>query len=714
MVVQNPRRRDKSIPFLDALCYDKRVTILLPPTNDPAGISVFAVRLILAKRLPRGFDPSLWREKPYRKLHARRGTWMLLTLNDIGKSFGAERIFQHINAAVNEQDRIALIGPNGAGKTTLLNIIAGLEEPDEGNVARAGTLNVGYLRQNGGLSADGTIESEMKRALQEVYAVEQAMLATGEQMAAVPPGTARYTELEQDYQRLEAKFSSLDGYQAAVKISTVLNGMGFGGFDAATPVASMSGGERTRLMLAKLLVEAPGLLILDEATNHLDFKMLAWLEDYLATYRGAILTVSHDRYFLDRVTNATWELENLSLVAYPAPYGRYLSLRAERLERMEKDYERHIQEVARLQDYADRNMARASTASSAKSRLRMIEHLGEAQKPFVPKRPPLIRFEPKSRPVSDVLLARRLSIAVGEGTQYRALLKDADIHIKRGERVAIIGENGAGKSTLLKTLIGKRPAAGGDIAWGRNVALSCFEQDSSDLHPDKTALMELWDRFPLSNEHTLRTLLGGLHLEGEEAFKTIGVLSGGERARIKLAVVMLEHGNVLVMDEPTNHLDIPAKEALETALLKFEGTVVVVSHDRYLLSHLPTRILRMADGALQSFEGGFEEMQAQLQLAAAASPEKAQSVETPKADSDAQKAFYRSKAQRSAEVAAKRRMERLEQDIASTEAQLDELQQTLADPAVGGDYEQLSQLTQQIAALEVQLGGYYAEWDQLL
>ena len=637
---------------------------------------------------------------------------MLLTLDNIGKSFGAERIFEHINAAVNERDRIALIGPNGAGKTTLLNIIAGLEEPDEGNIARAGTLNVGYLRQNGGLSADGTIESEMKRALHEVYATEQAMQATGEQMAAVPPGTAHYAQLEQEYQRMEAKFISLDGYQAAVKINTVLNGMGFGGFDAAAPVASMSGGERTRLMLAKLLVEAPDLLILDEATNHLDFKMLAWLEEYLLTYRGAILTVSHDRYFLDRVTNATWELENLSLVVYPAPYGRYLPLRAERLERMEKEYERHIQEVARLQDYADRNMARASTAASAKSRLRMIEHLGEAQRPFVPKRPPLIRFEPKSRPVSDILSVRGLTVAVGEGSQRRTLLNHADIHIKRGERVAIIGENGAGKSTLLKTLIGKLPAADGDIEWGRNVALSCFEQDSSDLHPDKTALMELWDRFPLSNEHTLRTLLGGLHLEGEEAFKTIGVLSGGERARVKLAVVMLEHGNVLIMDEPTNHLDISAKEALETALIKFEGTVVVVSHDRYLLSRLPTRILRMADGALQSFEGGFEEMQAQL--AAGAPQEKIQAAETPGTDSDAQKAFYRSKAQRSAEVAAKKRLERLEQDIASTEAHLEALQQTLADPAVGGDYEQLSQLTQQIAELETLLGGYYAQWDQLL
>lgn len=637
---------------------------------------------------------------------------MLLTLNDVGKSFGAERIFEHIDAAINEQDRIALIGPNGAGKTTLLNIIAGLEEPDEGSVSRARMLGVGYLRQNGGLSADGTIESEMKLSLHEVYDVEQAMLATGEQMANYDHKTDQYQVLEQEYQRLEARFASLDGYHSEVKISTVLNGMGFGSFNRSTSVESMSGGERTRLMLAKLLVESPDLLILDEATNHLDFKMLGWLEEYLSTYRGAILTVSHDRYFLDRVTNATWEIENLNMVQYPAPYGRFLTLRAERLERMEKEYERHLQEVARLQEYADRNMARASTSASAKSRLKMIEHLGEVQKPYVPKKPPLIRFTPKSRPVSDVLMVENLTVCVGEGAQKRVLLPKVNMNVKRSERVAIIGENGAGKSTLLKTLIGKLSHDSGSITWGRNVQLSCFEQDSSDLHSEKTALMELWDRFPASNEHELRTMLGGLHLIGEEAFKTIEVLSGGERARIKLAVVMLEHGNLLVMDEPTNHLDMQAKEALESALIKFEGTLIVVSHDRYLLSHLPTRIIRMADGEIESFEGGFEEMQAQLALRA--SQAKTILTENVKAEGNDSSEYYRSKAQRRAEVAAKKKLEQLEKDIASAEAELAELQDSLSDPSVSSDYEVLSQLTQRIAELEENMNNYYIQWDKLL
>ncbi|MBP0981445.1 MAG: ABC-F family ATP-binding cassette domain-containing protein, partial [Oscillospiraceae bacterium] len=611
----------------------------------------------------------------------------------------------------NDNDRIALIGPNGAGKTTLLNIIAG-GEYDEGDISCAPDLKIGYLHQNGGLAANGTIESEMRRATGEVWAVEQAMLDTADIMSKLDHTTDEYKRLEEEYHSLEMKFTSLDGYQAQVRINTVLNGMGFGSFDKKTPVDTMSGGERTRLMLAKLLVEEPKLLILDEATNHLDFKMLAWLEEYLQGYRGAILTVSHDRYFLDRVTNITWEIENLSLVSYPAPYSRYLDLKQQRYERMEKEYERYVNEVARLQEYADKNMARASTSQSAKSRLRMIEHLDEAQKPYLPPKPPRMKFTSKLRPVSDVLVASGLEITVGSGAEKRVLLRNGDIHVKRGERVAIIGENGAGKSTLLKTLEGKLPLHKGSVEFGKNVQLSSFSQDSSDLHSEKTALMELWDRFPAAVEQELRTLLGGLQLVGEEAFKTIGVLSGGERARIKLGIVMLEHGNLLLMDEPTNHLDIPAKEALEEALAAFEGTLVIVSHDRYLLSRLPTRIIRMADGEIESFSGGFEEMQQKLiereeQKRQAANP-------VVKVQSEEKKQYHRSKAQRSAEVAAQKRLAQLEKDIEDTEALITKTQETMADPDVCGDYEKLSELSAEITRLEQLLQEYYEQLDEML
>ncbi len=642
---------------------------------------------------------------------------MLLTIDGLGKSFGTERIFEQITAKIEDHDRIALIGPNGAGKTTLLNLIAGLDEPDEGEIRRAADLKIGYLRQNGGLLPDGTIESEMRRALGPVFDTERQMLETADQMAALSDHHSEaYRSLEREYQALEERYASLDGYSAQIKINTVLNGMGFGGFDRETEVEKLSGGERTRLMLAKLLVEQPALLILDEATNHLDFRMLGWLEEYLKEYRGAILTVSHDRYFLDRVTTQTWEIENLSLVIYPAPYGRYLDLRQERLERMEKEYERYLQEVARLQDYHDRNIVRATTASSAKSRLRMIEHLGEVEKPFVPPKPPKFSFTAKLRPVQDILDVQGLSLEVGEGEGYRLLLKDLSLHVRRGERLAIIGENGAGKSTLLKTLTGRMPHRCGTIEWGRNVRLSVFEQDSSDLHPDKTALMELWDRFPSSTEHGLRTLLGGLQLTGEEAFKKIGVLSGGERARIKLAFLMMEQGNVLVMDEPTNHLDIPAKEALEKALLAYDGTMIIVSHDRYLLSRLPTRILRLANQQAESFDGAFEEMQRQLALREEREREQKQTPapRAPAGESAAAKDYYRSKAQRRAEVEQKRRIAQLEEEIARLEAAVQATQQALSDPQIGSDFERLTELTDQLSSQEQQLEACYQEWDMLL
>ncbi|MEG2174922.1 MAG: ATP-binding cassette domain-containing protein, partial [Oscillospiraceae bacterium] len=353
---------------------------------------------------------------------------MLLSLSGVGKTFGAERIFSDITITVEPGERIALIGPNGAGKTTLLDLIAGVTQPDEGIISAQPGIRVGYLRQNGGLEAMGTIESEMRAALGDIYALEQDMMVIYEQMALVTDHQCdNYRALEAEHQRLDDLYASRDGYQADVKINRVLTGMGFGAFDRTALVTTLSGGERTRLRLCKLLVEQPELLILDEATNHLDFAMLSWLEDYLSSYHGAVLTVSHDRYFLDRVTRITWELEGLAVVRYPAPYSGYLTLRSERLARLEKEYERHHQEEARLLDYAERNMARASTAASAKSRLRQIARMGEAERPPMILKPPLIRFTTRLRPVSQVLSVEGLTLTVGEGEEQRVLLRDFDL-----------------------------------------------------------------------------------------------------------------------------------------------------------------------------------------------------------------------------------------------------------------------------------------------
>ena len=633
---------------------------------------------------------------------------MLLSLQDVGRSYGAEQVLSHITQTIEDRDRIALIGPNGAGKTTLLNVITGALEADEGEIVRNPDCRIGYLRQNGGLSG-GTIESEMKAALGDVFALEQKLLEAGERMAAEGGRDSdAYRAMEARYQRLSEEFESRDGYGAEVRINTILTGLGFGSFDRATPVDNLSGGERTRLMLCKLLVETPDLLILDEATNHLDFRMLGWLEDYLADYRGAILTVSHDRYFLDRVTSTTWELENRTIVSYPAPYSRYLELRDERCARLQKEYDRYLAETARLQDYVDRNLVRASTAQSAKSRLRMIEHLDVVEAPQRPPQPPVIRFSAKVRPVSDVLVTENLAVSVPEGAGRRTLVSGLDLHIRRGERVALIGENGTGKSTLLKTLMGKYPADTGEIIWGRNTHPSYYEQGSDDLHGEKTALMELWDRYPRSTENRLRTLLGNLGLRGEDAFKSVSVLSGGERARVKLALLTLEEGNVLLLDEPTNHLDIPAKEALEKALCAYEGTLLIVSHDRWLLSHVPTRILLLQNGCVTSCEGSYEAVRETLeQHERRTLPQKA-------GPTLSEQRYHRSRADRAQQAAKARRAAELENEIAETEAAIEAAQQRLADPAIGADYEQLSATTDEMAALEERLAALYEEWDTVL
>lgn len=638
---------------------------------------------------------------------------MLISLSGVGKSYGAEQIFEDCSLTIEDADRIALIGPNGAGKSTLLGLIAGEILADEGTVDRRRDLRIGYFHQNSGLAPGGTIESELMAALAEVFETERAMNEAGEALSRIEDHeSAEYRACEERYHRLQLAFDAMEGYQAGVKINTVLAGMGFSSFARETPVATLSGGERTRLALAKLLLEEPELLILDEATNHLDFKMLIWLEEYLSSYRGAILAVSHDRYFLDRVTRKTWEIEGLAVVGYPASYTGYQKLREERLARLEKEYERYESEVARLQEYADKNMARASTAQSAKSRLRMIEHLEEARRPLPPEKPPVIRFSSPVRPVKDVLDLAELTLSVGEGEGRKTLFRALDLHVMRGEKVAVIGDNGVGKSSLLRALTGLIPADAGQIEWGKNTKVSYYEQDDSRLSPNKTALDEIWDRFPRKREVEIRTLLGGLRLTGEEVYKPVEVLSGGEKARLKLALLMLEEGNVLLLDEPTNHLDIGAKEALDRALAAFDGTILIVSHDRYLLNRLPTRIVHMSAEGAESFEGGFDAYLEAQRLRETTEQERRQGIKA--AESEAGREYYRSKKQRSEEAAAKRRAKALEDAIAEGEARMTELERQIADPETASDFPLLSELLLEMETLRGDLERDYEEWENIL
>ena len=610
---------------------------------------------------------------------------MQISLQNVNKSFGSDVIFSGVTAKIEDHDRIGLVGPNGTGKTTLLRVICGELEPDDGSgdIARGADLSIGYQKQNCGLSFEGTIWQEMRSVFADVYALERRLKELGERMAE-----ENTPALAEEYRRTEDAFLARDGYQVEVKIKTVLTGMGFAehGFDKC--VDKLSGGEQTRLAIAKLLLEAPSLLILDEPTNHLDFATLGWLEDYLAGYKGALLVVSHDRYFLDKLCNKIWELEDGSLWEYKGNYTAYTRQREEQDARQKKLYEQQQAERAKLEDYVARNLVRASTTKMAQSRQKMLERLEPVEKPHRRLKPPKIRLEFETEPVKDVLTVEDLTIAVGSGERERVLLSGAEFNIQRSDKVAIIGPNGSGKTTLLRTLLSAEPPMKGHITWGRGVKRSYYDQGSDHLDQSLTVLDTMWKAYPRLYETPLRTALGAMGLTGEDAHRLVGQLSGGERARLKLAIICLAGSNVLVLDEPTNHLDLPSKEVLQQALSEYEGTLIIVSHDRYLLDRVPNRIFAIEQGALHQYKGGYG---AYLRAKAEQGTEKAAAPQ-PKVESEQKKQYYRGKEQRREDARRRKEYTETEAAIHTLEAELAGIKAEMALDSVQNDYQRLQEL----------------------
>lgn len=608
-----------------------------------------------------------------------------ISLQNVSRSFGSEVIFFDVTAKIEDHDRIGLVGPNGTGKTTLLRVICGELEPDDGSgeIARGADLSIGYQKQNCGLSFEGTIWQEMQSVFADVYALEHRMKELQERMAQ-----ENTPALAEEYRRTEDAFLARDGYQIEVKIKTVLTGMGFAehGFDKC--VDKLSGGEQTRLAIAKLLLEAPSLLILDEPTNHLDFATLSWLEDYLASYKGALLVVSHDRYFLDKLCNKIWELEDGTLWEYKGNYTAYTRQREEQDTRQKKLYEQQQAERAKLEDYVARNLVRASTTKMAQSRQKMLERLEPIEKPHRRLKPPKIRLEFETEPVKDVLDVEELTIAVGSGERERILLANAEFNIQRGDKVAIIGPNGSGKTTLLRTLLSAQPPIKGRITWGRGVKRSYYDQGSDHLDQSLTVLDTMWKAYPRLYETPLRTALGAMGLTGEDAYRLVGQLSGGERARLKLAIICLADSNVLVLDEPTNHLDLPSKEVLQQALAEYEGTLIIVSHDRYLLDRVPNRIFAIEQGALHQYKGGYG---AYLRAKAELGPERAAAPQ-PKTESEQKKQYNRGKEQRREDARRRKEYTETETLIHTLEEELEQIKTEMARDSVQNDYQRLQEL----------------------
>lgn len=627
---------------------------------------------------------------------------MLISANGVSFGFQGETLLEDVTFTLNENERVGLIGGNGEGKTTLVRLLLGELEAESGTLVRKNGVRIGYLAQNGGYDSEREIWEEMR----EVFAADIRDLETlrdvEREISKTDERSPEYRALSAKYETLNKRIAANDSYQWEVKTKTVLNGMGFEN-NYRQRISSMSGGEKTRLKLCRLLLESPDLLVLDEPTNHLDMKTLFWLEEYLAAFKGAILVVSHDRYFLDRLVTQIYELEQRKLSVFKGNYTKYKTLKAEKTAFLRKEYEKQQEERARLQEYVDKNLVRASTTKMAQSRRRTLEKMELLEKPPLPPAPPKFTFTYAERSYEKVLEVSNLRLVAGE----KVLLTDASFTLARGERCAVVGDNGTGKSTLLKTLAeNKNPS----VRFGRFVKLAVYDQENANLNGDNTVLEELWGRHVTWQQTQIRAILAQAGLPAEDMDKKVRVLSGGERAKLALAVFACENGNTLFLDEPTNHLDFAARESLESALREFDGTILFVSHDRYFINALAGKIVELENGELHAFDGGYE--------AYTADKTKRKGTETTVATSPVAAApkneYHRSKEARAEEARKRTRIRKIEEEITALERENDEINGELSLPSVATDFTLLTAKCNRLEEIKNKLDELYEEYETLL
>ncbi len=638
---------------------------------------------------------------------------MLLNLININKFYNGKQILKNINLTIDEKDRIGLIGINGCGKTTLLRILTEKELPDrstekDGIISYAAKTSIGYLEQMSGLDRENTVIKEMKAVFNHLNKTAERMRELEKLMNSEHSEMQMITE---EYAKLSSYYESNDGYNTDIKIKTVLNGMGFTEKEYDRAISGFSGGEKTRLAIAKLLLEEPNLLILDEPTNHLDFKTVLWLEDYLKDYKGALIIVSHDRYFLDKVVTSVCEIEHGRLSRYKGNYTAFTRLKSDAVSRQQKEYEAQQREIAKLEDFIARNKVRASTANSAKSREKTLERMELIDKPVLAFNHAKIRFEYKLQPPFDILNVKDADISVGNGKSRKVLAQNISFEIKRGEKLGIIGDNGIGKSTFLKVLQGLIPHEG-RIRWASNIKISYFEQESANLDPHNTVIDELHRHYPLMTDLEIRSLLGSVGITGENVFKETGVISGGERAKVCFALMMLEKGNVLILDEPTNHLDITAKEAIEEALAEYDGTIIFVSHDRYLLNRIADKILEIRKDGTEIYNGDFDyylDVNKKREIAAQLAADELKRAEEAKNITEKKTAAFKSKEQRSAEAKRRNRIKELEKEIDAKQEMLNALQIEITQEEIYSDFVLMNSKCTEINTLKEQIDHMFDE-----
>ena len=629
---------------------------------------------------------------------------IILQANKIERSFAGEVLFDNVSLQVDERDRIALVGKNGAGKSTLLKILVGEEEPTSGEINKKRDLSLSYLAQDSRFESSNTIYDEMLHVFDDLRKTEKTLrkmeLEMGEKTGA------DLEKLMQDYDRLSEEFRQAGGFTYEADIRAILNGFKFDESMWQMKIEELSGGQNTRLALAKMLLEKPNLLVLDEPTNHLDIETIAWLENYLVNYSGALLIVSHDRYFLDKVATITLDLTKHSLDRYVGNYSSFVEQKEQKLLTEAKNYEKQQKEIAALEDFVNRNLVRASTTKRAQSRRQQLEKMERLDKPEAGTKSAHMTFHSDKTSGNVVLTVEEAAV----GYDDQILSEPINLDIRKMNAVAIVGPNGIGKSTLIKSIVGQIPFIKGEARFGANVEVGYYDQTQSKLTPHNSVLDELWNDFKLTPEVEIRNRLGAFLFSGDDVKKTVGMLSGGERARLLLAKLSMENNNFLILDEPTNHLDIDSKEVLENALIDFDGTLLFVSHDRYFINRVATQVLELSEEGSTLYLGDYDyylEKKAELEALAAAQAEAMPVSSTEEVTSN----DYHLQKQNQKELRKiTRRIEQLEAEMEELDQKIQDITETMHSTNDAAD---LVQLQSELDQLTVQQEAVMEEWAEL-
>ena len=627
---------------------------------------------------------------------------IILSAQHIAKSFGVNAVLRDVSLTVQQGDRIGLVGVNGCGKSTLMRILAGLDAQDGGEISLVRGLRVGYLAQQNMVTSGETVWNELQKVYEQVFAMEKKLRELEDEMAHAHTDAQRFAQLSADYDRLTQRFEEADGYSWKSMVSGVLNGLGFKPAQYDQCVDSLSGGEQTRLCLARLLLQKPDLLLLDEPTNHLDMETLQWLENYLAAYKGSVLVISHDRYFLDHVCTGIVEILMGSSEQYNGNYTRYIAQRQERFESRMRAYEIQQKEIERQQAIIARYRMfnREKSIRAAESREKALDRMEKLEKP-VDERAIRFSFEARRRTGEDVLQLTEISKSFGE----KHLFHDLTLRVRAGDRVALIGPNGVGKSTLIKIIVGEEQPDNGFIRYGSNVDIGYYDQHQSTLHADKTVLDEIWDRFPQMEQSNVRGALGMFLFTGDDVFKPIHTLSGGEKGRVALTALMLRKDNRLLRDEPTNHLDMDSREVLEDALADFGGTIITVSHDRYFINRIANRIIEMQPDGVTEYIGNYDDYIERKNRPVAVE------AEAGKTKTELEKEKRREKLSRQALRQLKIRAQEAEKAVGVKEAEIAELEAQMADPSLYSDAQKSADVQRAYQNAQQALQTLYEQWE---